>query len=71
MERIEANVVAKMFLIHLVSCFGVPLYFIIHRGRQFQSELFNKLLAVVGFHHFRTTMYHAQANSIIEESTIQ
>jgi len=49
-----------------VSRFGVPLYLVTDRGRQFESELFDKLSSIIGFHRLRTTAYHPQSNGIIE-----
>ena len=53
---------AEALLIHWVIRFGVPLYLITNRGIQFDSKLFNKLSAVVGFHRLQTTSYHIQRN---------
>jgi len=65
---IDAQSVAFAFVNQWVSRFGVPLYLITDRGRQFESELFQKLSNVVGFHRLRTTAYHPQSNGIIERA---
>ena len=64
--NIEAETIAKAFLHQWVSRFGVPLFLITDRGRQFESELFQKLSEIVGFHRLRTTAYHPQTNGMIE-----
>jgi len=64
--NIEAETVAMAFLSSWVSRFGVPLYLITDRGKQFESELFKKLSEIVGFHRLRTTAYHPQTNGMIE-----
>lgn len=37
-----------------------------HRGKQFQSELFNKLSKLLVARHIQTTSYHPQSNGCIE-----
>ena len=46
--------------------YGVPLYVISDRGAQFESELFQELAELVGFHRLRTTAYHPECNGKIE-----
>ena len=67
-SNIEAETVATAFVEQWVSRFGVPLYVVTDRGRQFESELFNKLAEIVGFHRLRTTAYHPQSNRMIERA---
>lgn len=63
---ITAETVARAFLQTWISRFGVPLYLITDRGRQFESELFELLSKIIGFHRLRTTSYHPQTNGLIE-----
>ena len=65
-EDITAATVASAFMTTWISRFGVPLYVVTDRGSQFESELFQELSSLVGFHRLRTTSYHPQANGIIE-----
>lgn len=63
---IAAKSVATAFLNCWVSRFGVPLHVVTDRGSQFESELFNELSRLVGFHRLRTSSYHPQTNGMIE-----
>lgn len=66
MSDINASTVAVSFLNIWISRFGVPLHVITDRGSQFESELFQELSQLVGFHRLRTTSYHPQMNGMIE-----
>ena len=66
MTNITASTVAISFIEAWVSRFGVPLHVISDRGSQFESELFQELSTLVGFHRLRTTAYHPQCNGMIE-----
>ena len=61
-----AQTVALAFVNVWISRFGVPLHVITDRGSQFESEMFDELASVVGFHRLRTTAYHPQSNGLIE-----
>ena len=63
---ITAKSIAYAFLSGWISRFGVPLYVITDRGTQFESELFQEISKLVGFHRLRTTSYHPQTNGKIE-----
>nr|XP_040574631.1 protein NYNRIN-like [Lepeophtheirus salmonis] len=63
---ITASAIANAFIYVWISRFGVPLYVITDRGKQFESELFHQLSLMVGFHRLRTTSYHPQTNGMIE-----
>jgi len=63
---ISAESVSKIFLTTWVARFGAPSRITTDQGRQFEAELFNKLLGVFGTKRIRTTPYHPQANGRIE-----
>jgi len=65
---ITAAAVAEAFVTTWVSRFGVPLYLITDRGKQFESDLFSKLSSILGFHRLRTAAYHPQSNGKIERA---
>ena len=65
---ITAQTVAQAFVSTWISRFGVPLHVITDRGSQFESEMFDELSSVVGFHRLRTTAYHPQSNGMIERT---
>lgn len=64
--EITARSVAIAFFQCWISRFGVPLHVITDRGSQFESELFQELARLVGFHRLRTTSYHPQTNGMVE-----
>ena len=66
LSDITAQTIAKAFVDVWVSRFGVPLHVITDRGSQFESELFNELSNLLGFHRLRTTAYRPQTNGMIE-----
>ena len=66
--EITAEAIATAFVNTWISRFGVPLYVITDRGTQFESELFQRLSEMVGFHRIRTTAYHPQTNGMIERT---
>lgn len=63
---ITAQTISQTFFTHWIARFGVPLFVITDRGRQFESELFHELSKLVGFHRLRTTSYHPQTNGMLE-----
>ena len=66
LAEITATSVASAFFQSWISRFGVPLHVITDRGTQFESELFQELATLVGFHRLRTTAYHPQTNGMVE-----
>ena len=65
---ITAETIAAAFMSTWIARFGVPLYVVTDRGAQFESELFNQLSSIIGFHRLRTTSYHPQCNGMIERT---
>ena len=61
-----AITVADTFFRTWICRYGVPLYVISDRGSQFESELFQELSELVGFHRLRTTAYHPECNGKVE-----
>jgi len=46
--------------------FGIPLRITTDQGRQFEAELFKRLMQLTGSTHLRTTAYHPSANGLVE-----
>lgn len=65
-EDITAERVAHTFYSGWISRYGCPAILTTDQGRQFESDLFNKLMQRMGVHRIRTTAYHPQANGMIE-----
>ena len=61
-----AETIAQAFLQTWVSRFGIPLYLVTDRGRQFESELFTNISKMLGVHRLRTTAYNPKCNAMIE-----
>ena len=49
-----------------IARFGVPSKIVTGRGRQFESNLWNSLMSLLGTKRARTTAYHLQSNGMIE-----
>ena len=49
-----------------VSRFGVPLSLTSDRGGQFESQVWNRVMTLLGINCFRTSCYHPQANGMVE-----
>lgn len=65
-DDITAEAVAKIVYENWITRFGCPIYLTSDQGRQFESQLFAKLLAAMGTKRNRTTPYHPQSNGIVE-----
>lgn len=61
-----AKTVATALCSQWISRFGCPETISSDQGRQFESELFGELAAILGSSHTRTTAYHPQANGLVE-----
>lgn len=66
MSAITAENVAEQFLHGWIARFGVPITVTTDQGRQFESNLFNRLMSIASTQRIRTTSYHPQANGMIE-----
>ena len=63
---ITAETVARAFISGWISRFGTPSTVSTDRGRQFESELWNQLMQLLGTKRIRTTAYHPIANGLVE-----
>ena len=63
---ITAESVAKAFINGWVSRFGIPHTITTDQGRQFESQLWQNLMRILGVHRIHTTSYHPMSNGIIE-----
>lgn len=46
--------------------FGIPLHISTNQGRQFETDLFKRLMQLTGSTYLRTTAYHPSANGLVE-----
>ncbi|XP_076066158.1 uncharacterized protein LOC143039797 [Oratosquilla oratoria] len=58
--------VTRAFINTWISRFGVPLSLTFDRGNQFKSNVWNKLMNILGTQRIRTASYHPQANGTVE-----
>nr|VZI43236.1 unnamed protein product [Spirometra erinaceieuropaei] len=63
---ISVEIVAKAFLTHWVSNFGVPATVTTDRGSQYESTLFRELTSLLGTNRFEQQQYHPQANGLVK-----
>ena len=61
-----ASTVADTFIRGWIQHHGVPHSITTDRGSDFQSALFQALLARLGCHHIHTTSFHPQHNGMVE-----
>ena len=66
LSSITAKAVAQTFISGWISRFGVPSTIVTDRGRQFESNLWNALMKLLGSKRARTTAYHPQSNGMVE-----
>ena len=63
---ITAETVARTFVTHWISTFGVPSTVTTDRGTQFESSLFTALTNLLGTKRICTTAYYPCANGMVE-----
>ena len=61
-----ASTVASALVSGWIARFGVPSSLVTDRGAQFESALWNSLMALLGCQRKRTAAYHPQCNGLIE-----
>ena len=66
MPSMSAYTTVRTFLARWVARYGVPERVMTDRGRLFESEIFWKLLQLLGTKYIHTTAYYLQANSMVE-----
>ena len=66
-----AEVVAQALLSGWISCFGVPSTIITDHGRQFESNLWKNLMALIGSKRAQISPYHPQSNGTVERFHLQ
>ncbi|GBP78798.1 Transposon Tf2-9 polyprotein [Eumeta japonica] len=64
--KISADTVAKVELEGWIARYGCPLKLTSNQGKQFESNLFHKLIKLLGIDKIRTTPYHPQSNGMVE-----
>lgn len=65
-DEITAVKVASALYSTWICRFGVPVRITTDQGRQFESDLFRRLMQILGTRRCRTTAYHPQSNGCIE-----
>lgn len=66
MSDITTETTAKTFISGWIDRFGVPAVTSTDRGRQFESDLFEQLLELLGYKRIKTTTYYPEANDFVE-----
>ncbi|XP_063370343.1 uncharacterized protein LOC134658621 [Cydia amplana] len=66
LQDITADTCAAAFVGGWIARFGCPERITTDRGRQFESQLFKKISALMGSTHLTTTAYHPAANGLVE-----
>lgn len=65
-SEIIAQAVARFFVSGWVSPFGVPSTVTTNRGRQFEPEMLQQLMKLIGSSRVLTTAYHPASNGLVE-----
>ncbi|XP_050703221.1 uncharacterized protein YagA-like [Eriocheir sinensis] len=65
-EDITTDTIARAFVNTWVSRFGTPLSLTSDRGSQFESNLWDKVMSILGVKRIRTASYHPQSNGLVE-----
>ena len=63
---ISADTVSSVIYKEWICRYGCPSRITTDQGRQFESDLFNALMRLLGVCKIRTTAYHPQSNGLIE-----
>jgi transposase InsO family protein len=66
LSDIEAATVARAFIDHFVTRFGVPAQIHTDQGKQFEAKLFQEMCAILGADKTRTTPYWPQSDGFVE-----
>lgn len=66
MRGITAQETASVLINGWISRFGLPTHITTDQGRQFESDLFHRLMLQFGTKKLRTTSYHPCANGLVE-----
>lgn len=62
----QAITVAETLVTHVISRFGVPLEIHSDQGREFESQVFEETMKLLGVHKTRTSPLHPQSNGMVE-----
>ena len=62
----SASTCARALVSHWISRFGLPGEISSDRGAQFTSKLWTTVSQLLGMKHIKTTLYHPQANGLVE-----
>ena len=66
MPNMEARTCAKILVQEVVSRLGIPNKIHSYQGRQFESNLFAEMCALLQIEKTRTTAYHPQSDGMVE-----
>lgn len=61
-----AESIAKAFLAHWISRFGIPTSVTTNQGRQFESFLWRDFMRLLGIERIRSTCFHPISNGLVE-----
>ena len=66
LKETSTTAVAKAFVHHWVSCFGVPAVIISERAPQFVPQLWKSVASILGVDLRQATAYHPQSHGMVE-----